>query len=578
MLRKDDHSTQELSQRGSKNGPKVGVIGSYDEHPTMKLLNRLFIWVVVVGLATMLLSVSARAAGGLAFDRSGNLFVTDKDSDSILKFTPDGKKSTFATGISFHGAAVDGAGNVFAADGNTIFKVTPDGKKSKFASGLRNPLHLTFDDKGNLFVLEEDSHPIFKFTPDGAKSTFATGLSPADIAVDGAGNFFVTDKGSYSPLKFTPDGSILKFTPDGKKSTFASGLVPEDLAFDDKGNLFVADNGSDSILKFTPEGKKSTFATGRIGFYGMALDAAGNLFVLDLQSASILKFTPDGTRSTFALLVRSISPDQKWEHVGGDEPKIVKAGTNEVALDLSYSCSGSVDWSPDSKRFACYSGGGGRSHTTFLYQLRGDEWKELKEPIDAVYEILKKAIAAQVKKSGLPKKTDLRMIWETSELRRWVDSNTAILYAGLHEAVRENLERRFDVDFVFTLKFDDAGSWKIVKTHQMSDKEIEKEDAGEDVSGPAQTTDQEGLSADASFREADRHLNEVYNALRVRLSPSESDTLKKEQLAWINQRNAAGQLAKGNAEGNPTDAADREVTKMTLARAAELEKRLKKAK
>ena len=112
----------------------------------------------------------------------------------------------------------------------------------------------------------------------------------------------------------------------------------------------------------------------------------------------------------------------------------------------------------------------------------------------------------------------------------------------------------------------------------MSDKEVEKEDAGEDVSSPAQTTDQEGLSADAGFREADRHLNEVYNTLRARLSPPERDTLKKEQLAWLNRRNAGAQAAKGNAEGNPTGAVDGEVTKMTLARTAELEKRLKKAK
>ena len=103
--------------------------------------------------------------------------------------------------------------------------------------------------------------------------------------------------------------------------------------------------------------------------------------------------------------------------------------------------------------------------------------------------------------------------------------------------------------FLFTLKFDEAGNWKIVKTHQMSDKEIEKEDAGEDVSGPAQTTHQEKLSADGSFRDADRQLNEVYNALRARLSPSERDRLKKEQLAWIDRRNAAAQAAKANAQG-----------------------------
>ena len=112
----------------------------------------------------------------------------------------------------------------------------------------------------------------------------------------------------------------------------------------------------------------------------------------------------------------------------------------------------------------------------------------------------------------------------------------------------------------------------------MSEKEIEKEDAGEDVSAPAQTTNQKGLKADASFREADRHLNEVYNALRARLSPSERDRLTKEQLDWINRRNAAAEAAKKNAQENPTDVADREVTKTTKTRTAELEKRLKKTK
>ena len=160
------------------------------------------------------------------------------------------------------------------------------------------------------------------------------------------------------------------------------------------------------------------------------------------------------------------------------------------------------------------------------------------------------------------------------EFREWTDSSTAILYAPCYGRESDKLKAAF----LFTLKFDEAGNWKIVKTHQMSDKEIEKEDAGEDVSGPAQTTHQEKLSADGSFRDADRHLNEVYDALRARLSPSERDRLKKEQLAWIDRRNAAGQAGKGNAEGNPTDAADRDATKMTVARAAELEKRLKKAK
>ena len=32
----------------------------------------------------------------------------------------------------------------------------------------------------------------------------------------------------------------------------------------------------------------------------------------------------------------------------------------------------------------------------------------------------------------------------------------------------------FSSDFLVTLKFDDAGNWKIVKTHRMSEKEVKK--------------------------------------------------------------------------------------------------------
>jgi uncharacterized protein YecT (DUF1311 family) len=208
----------------------------------------------------------------------------------------------------------------------------------------------------------------------------------------------------------------------------------------------------------------------------------------DEKDASTPSLTPTATSSASAQESdkepaaaapnpSSVSPDKKWEYNKDDPPKIIKAGTNEVALELDGF--GGVLWAPDSKRFACYSGGGGRSHTTFLYQLRGDEWKELQEPIDAVYEILNKVIAAQVKKRGLPKKTDLRLIWETVEVDRWVDSNTAILYAGRRVVVRENLDEGFGADFLLTLKFDEAGHCKIVKTHRMSDKEVEKRDKAE---------------------------------------------------------------------------------------------------
>jgi hypothetical protein len=106
--------------------------------------------------------------------------------------------------------------------------------------------------------------------------------------------------------------------------------------------------------------------------------------------------------------------------------------------------------------------------------LSAGEWKPLKSLNDAVLGSLDKSIAAQVKKKGLPKKTDLRLIWQTVRVDQWIDSNTAIVFGDLHEVVRENPETRFDVEFLFTLKFDEAGNWKIVKTHRMSGKEIDE--------------------------------------------------------------------------------------------------------
>src|SRR5205823_11427788 len=67
----------------------------------------------------------------------------------------------------------------------TIFKFTADGTRTTFASGLSGPVGLALDASGNLFEADENSGTIFKFTPDGIKTTFATGLNhPFGLAFD----------------------------------------------------------------------------------------------------------------------------------------------------------------------------------------------------------------------------------------------------------------------------------------------------------------------------------------------------------------------------------------------------------
>src|SRR5438067_269286 len=141
-------------------------------------------WLVTVaGLATALLPFSVLAA-------PGDLYEADNSSNTILKFTPDGTKSTFASGLNRpFGLAFDDSGNLFEGDAgsHTVFEFTPDGTESTFASGLSDPAGLAFDSSGNLFEADQGSGTIFVFTPSGTKSTFASGLSaPSGLAFERA--------------------------------------------------------------------------------------------------------------------------------------------------------------------------------------------------------------------------------------------------------------------------------------------------------------------------------------------------------------------------------------------------------
>src|SRR5438874_1551714 len=163
-------------------------------------------WLVTVaGLATALLPFSVLAA-------PGDLYEADNSSNTILKFTPDGTKSAFASGLNRpFGLAFDGSSILFEADAgsNTIFEITPDGTKTTFASGLSNPTGLAFDSSGNLFEADQGSGTIFIFTPFGTKSTFASGLgAPSGLA-----------------FEFEPPPAAYDFNQDGKPDYVLSNAV-----------------------------------------------------------------------------------------------------------------------------------------------------------------------------------------------------------------------------------------------------------------------------------------------------------------------------------------------------------------
>lgn len=245
---------------------------------------------------------------------AGDLYVPQATEGTILKFSPDGTKTTFVSGLDHPGGlAFDRAGNLFVSGGpgqsGTIVKISTNGEVTVFATGLRLPGALAFDGAGNLYVTEStgDVGPVTKITPDGTKTTFGTytGMElgiPMGLAFSPAGNLFVTMGG---PFNF--NGGVVWFSPDGTGHDFSATDGPA-LAFDPGSNLAVT--AGDEIVKYTPlpEGKRSVFASGFENPLGLAFDSAGNLFVAEVltdQTSSIQKVSPDGTKTLF---VSGLSP------------------------------------------------------------------------------------------------------------------------------------------------------------------------------------------------------------------------------------------------------------------------------
>jgi sugar lactone lactonase YvrE len=166
---------------------------------------------------------------GLAFDGSGNLYVSNGQNSSLLKVTPGGAVSTLATGTGAQAVVVGPDGNIYVANGsNAINQVTPGGAVTTFASGFAEVYGLAFGSNGNLYATDGNAGAgiLYQITPGGVVSPFATGVGYADgLAVDGAGNFYVSD---------ITGGRIFEVSSGGAVSTFLTGLPhgPRGLSFD----------------------------------------------------------------------------------------------------------------------------------------------------------------------------------------------------------------------------------------------------------------------------------------------------------------------------------------------------------
>lgn len=255
----------------------------------------------------------------VAVDTLGNVYVADKNNNTIRKVTPNGIVTTLAglagvggsvdgTGSDARfsgpaGVAVDASGNVYVATRHSIRKVSAAGVVTTFAGStfpgsadfppqFFQPSGLAVDSSGNIYVADSLNHTVRKITPGGSVITLAglagnrgsvdgTGTSArfgelTGVAVDGAGTVYVADRDNQTIRKVTKTGVVTTLAglagsvgnTDGTTNN-ARFNAPNNLALDGATNVYVADSHNHVIRKITPAGVVTTLI-GQPGVNGHA--------------------------------------------------------------------------------------------------------------------------------------------------------------------------------------------------------------------------------------------------------------------------------------------------------------------
>lgn len=201
---------------------------------------------------------SIRYPTDVTVDSDGNVYVASSTgSSSVIFRVANGSGTTIAGGLSYSTsiAAYDDAIFVANSGDGTISKVALDGTVTTYVSGFSapdGPYGLSFDDSGNLIVVDHATGEVYEVAPDGSMTVIGI-VSPY------GGSFTAVAPDLDVLISDVVDGVIYEIDTLGNQTVFATGFVGKDsppvigptgLIFDQAGNLYVGDG--DNVWRFSP--------------------------------------------------------------------------------------------------------------------------------------------------------------------------------------------------------------------------------------------------------------------------------------------------------------------------------------
>lgn len=181
---------------------------------------------------------------GLAFDREGRLYATNRADGEVIQVHLNNDAVTFADKLGIAtGIAFNSKGEMFVGDrGGTIYKILDLGDSEVFATLEPSvaAYHLAFDGEDNLYVSApslSSFEAVKKIDTFGSVTDFYKGFGrPQGLAFDRQGNL-------YCAACFQGRRGIVKISPDGESAElFVAGVNLVGLCFTRNGDMIIASN------------------------------------------------------------------------------------------------------------------------------------------------------------------------------------------------------------------------------------------------------------------------------------------------------------------------------------------------